>query len=75
MTKQYCVINMYVDTLDKILHLLQNYVETLDTYDEIEEIINIIHFLQEQMYYADKKEGSLNDKHQDAILKDNKGAL
>lgn len=75
MTKQYCVINMYVDTLDKILHLLQNYVETLDTYDEIEEIINIIHFLQEQMYYADKKEGSLNDKRQDAILKDNKGAL
>ena len=66
---------MYVDTLDKILHLLQNYVETLDTYDEIEEIINIIHFLQEQMYYADKKEGSLNDKRQDAILKDNKGAL
>lgn len=75
MTKQYCVINMYVDTLDKILHLLQNYVETLDTYDEIEEIINIIHFLQEQMYYADKKEGSLNDKRQDTILKDNKGAL
>lgn len=75
MTKQYCVINMYVDTLDKILHLLQNYVETLDTYDEIEEIINIIHFLQEQMYYADKKEGSLNDKRQDAILKDNKGVL
>lgn len=75
MTKQYCVINMYVDTLDKILHLLQKYVETLDTYDEIEEIINIIHFLQEQMYYADKKEGSLNDKRQDAILKDNKGAL
>ena len=75
MTKQYCVINMYVDTLDKILHLLQNYVETLDTYDEIEEIINIIHFLQEQMYYADKKEGSLNDKRQDAILKDDKGAL
>lgn len=75
MTKQYCVINMYVDTLDKILHLLQNYVETLDTYDEIEEIINIIHFLQEQMYYADKKEGSLTDKSQDAILKDNKGAL
>ena len=75
MTKQYCVINMYVDTLDKILHLLQNYVETLDTYDEIEEIINIIHFLQEQMYYADKKEGSLNDKNQDAILKDNEGAL
>lgn len=75
MTKQYCVINMYVDTLDKILHLLQNYVETLDTYDEIEEIINIIHFLQEQMYYADKKEGSLNDKRQDVILKDNKGAL
>ena len=75
MTKQYCVINMYVDTLDKILHLLQNYVETLDTYDEIEELINIIHFLQEQMYYADKKEGSLNDKRQDAILKDNKGAL
>lgn len=74
MTKQYCVINMYVDTLDKILHLLQNYVETLDTYDEIEEIINIIHFLQEQMYYADKKEGSLSDKSQDAILKDNKGA-
>ena len=75
MTKQYCVINMYVDTLDKILHLLQNYVETLNTYDEIEEIINVIHFLQEQMYYADKKEGSLNDKRQDAILKDNKGAL
>lgn len=75
MIKQYCVINMYVDTLDKILHLLQNYVETLDTYDEIEEIINIIHFLQEQMYYADKKEGSLNDKRQDAILKGNKGAL
>lgn len=74
MTKQYCVINMYVDTLDKILHLLQNYVETLDTYDEIEEIINIIHFLQEQMYYADKKEGFLNDKSQDAILKNNKGA-
>ena len=75
MTKQYCVINMYVDTLDKILHLLQNYVETLDTYDEIEEIINIFHFLQEKMYYADKKEGALNDKSQDAILKDNKGAL
>lgn len=75
MTKQYCVINMYVDTLDKILHLLQKYVETLDTYDEIEEIINIIHFLQEQMYYADKKEGSLNDKRQDAILKGNKGVL
>ena len=75
MTKQYCVINMYIDTLDKILHLLQNYVETLDTYDEIEEIINIIHFLQEQMYYADKKEGLLNDKRQDAILKGNKGAL
>lgn len=70
MTKQYCVINMYIDTLDKILHLLQSYVETLNTYDEIEEIINIIHFLQEQMYYADKKEGSLNNEHQNEILRD-----
>lgn len=70
MTKQYCEINMYVDTLDKILHLLQNYVETLNNYDDIEEIINIIHFLQEQMYYADKKEGDLNDKRQDMILND-----
>lgn len=68
MAKQYCEINMYVDTLDKILHLLQNYVETLNNYDDIEEIINIIHFLQEQMYYADKKEGDLNDKRQDMIL-------
>lgn len=68
MAKQYCEINMYIDTLDKILHLLQNYVETLNNYDDIEEIINIIHFLQEQMYYADKKEGDLNDKRQDMIL-------
>lgn len=75
MAKQYCVINMYVDTLDKILHLLQNYVETLDNYDDIEEIINIIHFLQEQMYYADKKEGILNDKRQEMILNKEEGIL
>ena len=75
MAKQYCVINMYIDTLDKILHLLQKYVETLDNYDDIEEIINIIHFLQEQMYYADKKEGMLNDKRQEMILNDNKEGI
>ena len=75
MAKQYCVINMYIDTLDKILHLLQNYVETLDNYDDIEEIINIIHFLQEQMYYADKKEGTLNDRRQEMILNKEEGTL
>ena len=75
MAKQYCVINMYIDTLDKILHLSQKYVETLDNYDDIEEIINIIHFLQEQMYYADKKEGMLNDKRQEMILNDNKEGI
>lgn len=75
MAKQYCVINMYIDTLDKILHLLQSYVETLDNYDDIEEIINIIHFLQEQMYYADKKEGTLNDKRQEMILNKEEGML
>ena len=64
MAKKYCMINMYVDTLDKILHLLQNYVETLNNYDDIEEIINIIHFLQEQMYYADKKEGVLGGQQE-----------
>lgn len=64
MAKKYCMINMYVDTLDKILHLLQNYVETLNNYDDIEEIINIIHFLQEQMYYADKKEGILGGQQE-----------
>lgn len=78
MAKKYCMINMYVDTLDKILHLLQSYVETLNNYDDIEEIINIIHFLQEQMYYADKKEGTLggqqerifNGKNEEGILND-----
>ena len=64
MAKKYCMINMYIDTLDKILHLLQNYVETLTNYDDIEEIINIIHFLQEQMYYADKKEGVLGGQQE-----------
>ena len=43
-------IKIYVETLDKIIQILQKYAESLETYDEIEEIINIIHFLQKEMY-------------------------
>ena len=48
--KSSCTIKIYVETLDKIIQILQKYTESLETYDEIEEIINIIHFLQKEMY-------------------------
>lgn len=48
--KNSCSITIYVDTLQKIIHILQKYAESLDNFDDIEEIINIIHFLQKEMY-------------------------
>lgn len=48
--KNSCSITIYVDTLQKIIQILQKYAESLDNFDDIEEIINIIHFLQKEMY-------------------------
>lgn len=54
--KNSCSITIYVDTLQKIIHILQKYAESLDNYDDIEEIINIIHFLQKEMYKTREEE-------------------
>lgn len=48
--KNSCSITIYVDTLQKIIQILQKHTESLNDFDDIEEIVNIIHFLQEEMY-------------------------
>ena len=48
--KNSCFITTHVDTLQKIIYILQKYAESLDNFDDIEEIVNIIHFLQKEMY-------------------------
>lgn len=45
-----CTLTIYINTLYKIIEILQQYTESLNSYDDIEEIINIIHFLQEEAY-------------------------
>lgn len=54
--KNSCSITIYVDTLNKIIQILQKYTESLDNYDDIEEIVNIIHFLQKEMYQTREEE-------------------
>lgn len=54
--KNSCSITIYVDTLNKIIQILQKHAESLDNYDDIEEIVNIIHFLQKEMYKTREEE-------------------
>ena len=38
--KNSCSITIYVDTLNKIIQILQKHAESLDNYDDIEEIVH-----------------------------------
>ena len=51
-----CTLTIYINTLDKIVKILQKHVESLDTFDDIEEIVNIIHFLQKESWRASNGE-------------------
>lgn len=53
-----CTITMYVDTLNKIIHILERQTELLNDFDDIEEIVNIIHHLQKEVY-KEQEEGFL----------------
>lgn len=54
--KTSCKLNIYVETLYKIIQILQKYAESLDNFDDIEEIVNIIHYLQEEAYNSLQEE-------------------
>lgn len=45
-----CTLEIYIDTLYKIIQILQKHTESLDNFDDIEEIVNIIHYLQKEGY-------------------------
>ena len=47
-----CTLTIYVNTLDKIIDILEKYTESLDAFDDIEEVVNIIHFLQKESWRA-----------------------
>lgn len=47
-----CTLNIYVETLYKIIQILQQYTESLNNFDDIEEIVNIIHYLEKEAYKA-----------------------
>lgn len=54
-----CTLTIYINTLDKIIEILEKYTESLDTFNDIEEIVNIIHFLQKESWRA------INDTRED----------
>ena len=47
-----CTLTIYINTLDKIIDILEKYTESLDAFDDIEEVVNIIHFLQKESWRA-----------------------
>lgn len=49
-------ITLYTDTIFKIIQILQQYTASLDNFEDIEEIVNIIHYIQKEVYKSSEEE-------------------
>lgn len=57
--KKQSTITMYEDSFNKIIEILEKYTESLDNYYDIEECVNLIHFIQKELY-SEKKQKEID---------------
>ena len=58
--KQHFII-MYDDSFNKIIEILEKHTESLNNYYDIEECVNLIHFLQKEIYFSEEQEDIINN--------------
>ena len=59
--KKQSTITMYEDSFNKIIEILEKYTESLDNYYDIEECVNLIHFIQKELYAEKEQKERDND--------------